>query len=164
MKKIVYIAFLTFLIIWLNNCAGYKPIFSYENINFEISDYSIKGNETLGKKIYYKLNNLSNSIKNKENKRSIGLTINVKKDKIASVKDSTGKVGEYKITLTTEVKIIDFFNNNKILEDVLVASTSYKVQSQYSDTLNLENKSIDDLINNTYRDLLIKLTQNLSYK
>ena len=85
MKKIVYIAFSTFLIIWLNNCAGYKPIFSYENINFEISDYSIKGNETLGKRIYYKLDNLSKSIKDKENKRSITLTINVKKDKTGLV-------------------------------------------------------------------------------
>ena len=164
MKKIVYITFSVFLIIWLNNCAGYKPIFSYENINFEISDYSIKGDETLGKRIYYKLDNLSKSVKDKENKRSISLTINVKKDKIATVKDSAGKVSEYKITLNTEVKIIDFFNNNKLLEDTLIASTSYKVQSQYSDTLNLENKSIDDLINNTYRDLLIKLTQTLSDK
>ena len=112
----------------------------------------------------HKLDNLSKSVKDKENKRSISLTINVKKDKIATVKDSAGKVSEYKITLNTEVKIIDFFNNNKLLEDTLIASTSYKVQSQYSETLNLENKSIDDLINNIYRNLLIKLTQTLSDK
>ena len=85
MKKIVYVAFSAFLIIWMNNCAGYKPIFSSENINFEISEYSIKGNEILGKRIYYKLDNLSKSIKDKVNKRSISLTIDVIKNKIATV-------------------------------------------------------------------------------
>ena len=84
-----------------------------------------------------------------------------KKNKIATVKDSTGKISEYKITLNTEVKVIDFLNNNKLLENTFVTSTNYKVQSQYSDTINLENKSIDDLLNNTYRDLLLRLTQNL---
>ena len=92
MKKIVYVAFSAFLIIWINNCAGYKPIFSSENINFEISKYSIKGNKILGKRIYYKLDNLSKSIKDKVNKRSISLTIDVKKDKIATVKDGAGKI------------------------------------------------------------------------
>ena len=162
MKKIVYVAFSAFLIIWMNNCAGYKPIFSSDNINFEISKYSIKGNKILGKRIYYKLDNLSKSIKDKVNKRSISLTIDVKKDKIATVKDSAGKISEYRITLNTEVKVIDFLNNNKLLENTFVTSTNYKVQSQYSDTINLENKSIDDLLNNTYRDLLLRLTQNLS--
>ena len=103
-----------------------------------------------------------NIIKDKVNKRSICLTIDVKKNKIATVKDSTGKISEYKITLNTEVKVIDFLNNNKLLENTFIFSTNYKVQSQYYDTINLENKSIDDLLNNTYRDLLLKLTQNLT--
>ena len=164
MKKIVYVAFSAFLIIWMNNCAGYKPIFSSENINFEISEYSIKGNKILGKRIYYKLDNLSKSIKDKVNKRSISLTIDVKKNKIATVKDSTGKISEYKITLNTEVKVIDFLNNNKLLENTFVTSTNYKVLSQYSDTINLENKSIENLIDKTFQELFIKLIENIATK
>ena len=164
MKKIVYVAFSAFLIIWMNNCAGYKPIFSSDNINFEISKYSIKGNKILGKRIYYKLDNLSKSIKDKVNKRSISLTIDVKKNKIATVKDSTGKISEYKITLKTKVEVIDLITKDRILDKIFISSLTYKVQKQYSDTLNLENKSIENLINKTYQDLLIVLSKNITNK
>ena len=40
-------------------------------------------------------------------------------------------------------------------------STTYKVQDQHFDTVKLENKSIEDLINRMYEDLLINLTQNI---
>ena len=37
---------------------------------------------------------------------------------------------------------------------------NYKAQNQYSDTINLEKKSIDDLLDRIYQDFLFKLTQN----
>ena len=40
-------------------------------------------------------------------------------------------------------------------------SSSYKVQDQYSETKKLEDRSLDDLINKTYQDLLIKLISSL---
>ena len=92
------------------------------------------------------------------------MTINVEKNKTATVKDSTGKTSEYKITLNTEVKVIDFLNNNKLLENTFVTSTNYKVQSQYSDTINLENKTIENLINKTYEELVIRLAQTIIVK
>ena len=161
MKKIIYLAFSTFLFMCVNNCADYKPIFSSENINFEIGSYTIKGNEILGNKIYYKLENLSQSTKENTNKQSIDLTIEVKKDQEVTIKDSAGKISEYKITLNTSVQVTDFLNKKQLLDETFVTSTTYKVQSQYSETINLENKSVDSLLENTYRELLLKLTQNI---
>ena len=54
MKKITYLTISFILIIGINACAGYKPIFTTSNLQFEISDYSIKGDKDLGKKIYTK--------------------------------------------------------------------------------------------------------------
>ena len=52
MKKIAYSIFLFILLIFINGCAGYEPIFGSTNLQFEIADYSIEGNKILGNKIY----------------------------------------------------------------------------------------------------------------
>ena len=113
MKKIVYPIFLLILLNFINGCAGYKPIFSSTNLQFEIANYSIKGNKILGNKIYSKLYSLSKSKKDDQNLRSVDLVINVSKDKNATTKDSSGKILEYKITLNTDVKVTDFITKDK---------------------------------------------------
>ena len=161
MKKITYLTFSFILLIFINGCAGYKPIFSSTNLQFKIADYSIKGNKVLGKKIYYKLHSLSKSTKNDQNARSVDFFINVTKDKNATLKDTTGKILEYKITLNTEIKVKDFITDDKILNQTFTFSLTYDVQNQHSDTIKLENKSIKTIINKTYQELLIKLSQNI---
>ena len=59
------------------------------------------------------------------------------------------------------VKITDFITGDKILNQTFISSTNYKSQSQYSDTISIENKSTDILINNLYQKLLIKLSENI---
>ena len=66
MKKITSIIILFILLIFINSCAGYKPIFGSSNLQFEIADYSIGGDEKLGNQIYSKLYNFSRSNKNQE--------------------------------------------------------------------------------------------------
>ena len=61
MKKITYLTCSFVLLIVINSCVGYEPIFGSKNINFNIANYSIEGNKILGKKIYSKLFNLSKS-------------------------------------------------------------------------------------------------------
>ena len=51
MKKIAYPIFSFILLIFFNGCAGYEPIFSSTNLQFEIADYSIEGNKILENKI-----------------------------------------------------------------------------------------------------------------
>ena len=164
MKKIANQIFLFILLIFINGCAGYQPIFSSTNLQFEIADYSIEGNKILGNKIYSKLYSLSKSKKDDQNLRNVDLTIKVSKDKNATVKDSAGKILEYKITLKTDIKVTDFLTKDKILEQIFISSLTYRVQNKYSDTVNLENKSTENLLNKTYQELVTKLAQNIITK
>ena len=158
MKKITYLTISFILLIGINACAGYKPIFSTSNLQFKISDYSIKGDKSLGKKIYTKLYNLSQSNKNNTAVKNINISIEVSKDKTAKVKNSAGKILEYKISLNTNIEIKDYFTNDQILSHNFNYSSSYKAQDQFSDSLRLENKTIENLLDKTYQDLLIEMT------
>tara|TARA_Y100000590_G_scaffold173611_1_gene198535 strand:- start:5198 stop:5686 length:489 start_codon:yes stop_codon:yes gene_type:complete len=162
MKKIAYLTLLIILSISIKSCSGYKPIFSSSNLNFNIQSYSIEGNRRLGNNIYSKLHNLSKAQKNKENLRNIDLYINVSDSKEGTSKDTAGKILEYKISIRVEIKINDSTNSKKILNEVFTSSTSYKTQSEYSQTLKLEEKSLDNLLNSTYQKVLIKLSNVLS--
>ena len=161
MKKKIYPILLIILLTFLKGCVGYEPIFSSTNIKFKITNYSIEGNKILGNKIYSKLYNLSQSKKDDKNLRNVDLIIKVSKDKNATVKNSDGQILEYKITLNTDVKVADFITKDEILNQIFTSSLTYKVQDNYSDTVNLENRSIEDLLNKTYQELVVRLAQNI---
>jgi len=161
MKKVIYPIFSFILLLFINGCAGYEPIFGSTNLQFEIADYSIEGNKILGNKIYSKLYSLSKSKKDDQNLRRVDLVIKVSKDKNVTTKDGAGKILQYKITLNTDIKVTDFITKDKILNQIFVSSLIYKVQDKYSDTVDLENRSIEDLLNKTYQELVTRLAQNL---
>ena len=161
MKKIFCQIFSLILLIFVNGCVGYEPIFGPTNLQFEITDYSIEGNKILGNKIFSKLHGLSKSRKDDQNLRSIDLIIKVSKDKNSTVKDSAGKILEYKITLNTDIKVTDFVTKAEILNQIFISSLTYKVQNKYSDTINLENRTIESLVNKTYQELVIRLSQKI---
>ena len=162
MKNIYKFIIPIIALILLNECSGYKPIFSTQNLQFKIDSYSIKGNKILGNKLYSKLHNISKSNKNNQNVTAVNLIINIKKDKESTSKDSAGKVLEYKIILNTEVEVLDAYTDDIILKQNFVSSSTYKVQEQYSSTLNLENQSIENLIDKIYQELLNNLSENIS--
>ena len=161
MKKVIYPIFSFILMLFINGCAGYEPIFGSTNLQFEIADYSIKDNKILGNKIYSKLYSLSKSKKDDQNLKRVDLVIKVSKDKNVITKDSAGKILQYKITLNTDIKVTDFITKDKILNQIFVSSLTYKVQDKYSDTVDLENRSIEDLLNKTYQELVTRLAQTL---
>ena len=161
MKKISYLFISLILLINIGACTGYEPIFSSSNLEFKIVDYSITGNKKLGKQIYSKLYNLSQSAQNTSNVKNIFILINTLRDKNATAKDSTGKILSYKINLSTSVTVRDFLTNNQILNENFSYSASYKVQDQHSETIKLENRTMDNLVNKTYQNLLIKLSENI---
>ena len=87
--------------------------------------------------------------------------IKVVKTKNSTVKNTAGKILEYKINLNTLIVVKDFLTEKEILNKNFSYSTSYKVQDQNFETIQLENKSLDNLIDITYQDLLIELSQTL---
>ena len=161
MKKITYLIISIIFFNFVYACAGYKPIFS-TNLQFEIADYSLKQDKKLGKKIYYKLYNLTKSNKKNTNTQSITISIDVTKRKTATVKNIAGKILEYRILLSSSIIIRDYLTNDNILNRNFSYSSIYKVQDQYSETIKLENKTTEDLINKTYQNLLIKLSESIS--
>ena len=131
------------------------------DLKFEIAEYSIKGDKILGNKLYSRLKKISKSEENNQNVRSINLQIKSSTDKKATSKDSAGNILAYRITLITEIKVKDFNNDEKILNQKFNYSLSYDVQDQISETKKRENRSIDDLLDKTYRELLIVLSKNI---
>ena len=162
MKKIFYLTFLISLFIFVNDCTGYKPIFSSTSLQFEISNYDIEGDKILGNKLYSKLSNLSKSKKVNPDTKNLDLLINVSNTKSATSKDSSGKILEYKINLNTKIKITDFITGKKLLEQNFNSSLNYKIQDQYSDTIKLENQTIENLLNKTLQEIIVDLSRNIS--
>jgi hypothetical protein len=164
MKKITYLVFASIMLIFVSECAGYKPIFSSTNIQFNIADYSIKGNKIIGKKIYSRLHGLSKSVKNNQNITSVKFLIDTSKNKEATAKDNAGKILEYKITIKIKIITTDFITDKKILNQTFASSLTYKVQDQHFNTVKLEDKSVENLINKIFQEILIKLSHNITTK
>ena len=164
MKKNITIIILSTLLISISSCTGYKPIFGSSNLQFEISDYSIEGDKKLGNKIYSKLYVLDKENKNNPSARSVVISIKTNKDKIATAKNSAGKILEYKISLNTNIIIKDYLTNDKILNHNFKYSSSYKVQDQHSETVKIEEKTLRDLLDRIFEDLLIKMSENIMLK
>ena len=158
MKKITYLIISLIFLNFINACAGYKPIYT-TNLQFEIADYSIKTNKKLGRQIYSKLYNLSKSNKKNAETKSITIIIDTTKNKNATAKDNAGKVLEYRIILINNIIIKDYLTDDEILNQTFSYSSTYKVQDQHSETIKLENKSIQNLLNKTYQNLLIKMSE-----
>jgi len=162
MKKITSCILTIVLCICISSCTGYKPIFATSNLQFEIANFSIEGDKKLGNKIYYKLNNLSKLNKKPEGTTGINIIINVSKKKEATIKDTAGKILEYKVNLNTKIIVENYLTEDEILNKNFISSSSYKVQDQYSETLKGENQLIENLIDQTYQELLINLSESIS--
>ena len=164
MKKNTFTILLIVLLIFINGCSGYKPIFSSTNLEFNIANYSLEDNKTLGEKIYSKLKRASKLNGNNENVRKIDILIKASQNKKATAKNASGKILQYKISLNIDVKIKDYLTEDEILNETYSSSFTYKIQKQYSDTLKLEERSINQLVDKTYQQILIKLSENIITK
>ncbi len=158
MKNLNYLilSFIFFAFLSLSSCGGYKPIFSAENLDFEISNHSISGDKILGNQLFARIKKSS-----KISKNSLEFFINISKNKEATSKSETGKVLEYKISLNTYFKVVDATTKQELINNQLTYSTTYKVEDQHYDTIKSENKSLENLINKVYQELLIKLSETI---
>ena len=161
MKKVKFFFVGIILILLINNCAGYKPVFGTGNFQFKILNYTLEGEKKLGNQIYSKLYSITKSIKDEDVSKNIDVTINSKKIKEATSKDSAGKTLEFKIEIYTKIIVKDYFGDQIILDKNFIVSESYKVQNQYSETISNENRTIENLINKTFEEILIELSEKI---
>ena len=162
MKKIIFLIISTTLYFYISGCTGYKPIYSSSNFNFKIENYTIKGNERLSNLIYKKLRNISLSNKDNASAQSISLSIETEKEKKPRIKNSAGKILEYEINIKTYFIMDDYLTDKRILNKNFNYSILYKVQNEHSETIKLEKKNIENLVDKTYQDILIKISEILS--
>jgi len=161
MKKISYLLISFIFLINISACTGYEPIFSTSALEFKIVDYSISGNKKLGNQIYSKVYNFSKSTKNTSEAKNIYILINASQNINATAKNSSGKILGYRVTLSTTITAKDLMTGNEVLDETLTYSSTYKTQDEFFETKKLENKTIQNLIDITCEDLLIKLSENL---
>ena len=161
MKKLTFLIISGILFLYVSGCVGYTPIYSSSQFNFIIENHSIKGEERLANLIYRKLYNVSLSNADNLNTQSISLSVLTTKEKKPTIKNSAGKILEYEISLNSNIVINDFYTDEIILNQNFNYSISYKVQDEHSETIKLENKNIENLINKTYQDALIKISDIL---
>ena len=162
MRKVTYLISVLFFLSLMNSCTGYKPIYGSTNLKFKIAEYIIEGNEEIGNNLYNKLNNLSKSQKDLSNSSQIFLSINATKNKKKMASDTAGKTIEYKISINATVYIKNYITNNNILNQTFDSSALYRVQKQYSDTIKVENKVTEELIQNLYQKILLNLSEKIS--
>ena len=66
------------------------------------------------------------------------------------------------MNLNTKIIVENYLTEDEILNKNFISSSSYKVQDQYSETLKGENQLIENLIDQTYQELLINLSESIS--
>ena len=161
MKKISYLLISLIFLINISACTGYKPIFGSSNLEFKIVDYSISGDKRLGNQIYSRLYDFSKSTENVTGAKNIYILINSSQNKNVTAKNSAGKILGYRVSLSTTITAKDLMTGNEILNETFSYSSTYKTQDEFFETKKLENQIIENLIDKTYQDLIIKLSENL---
>ena len=159
MKKINYYIISIIFLFNIYSCVGYEPIFNSSKLKFNIEEYKIEGDKKLGRQIYSKLYNLSESNKNNPDAKNFSIIIKSSKEKHATAKNSSGKVLEYKIIININVLMTNYLTDDKILNHNFNSFSSYGVQEQHSETVKLENKTIENLLDKIYQDLLIRVSE-----
>ncbi len=106
-----------------------------------------------------KINKSTQKNKDQKSPYNFNIFINILKNKEATVKNTAGKILEYKIILNTDFKVVDSFTKEEFINSQSTYSTSYKVQDKHSDTIKTENRAVENLINKISQEILIQISE-----
>ena len=142
-KKIIFIS----LLIFLSNCAGYKPIFTSDQTNFYIEKIEISDDSKHVRKLIKSLKPYSVD----NGKQSITLKLDLDKQENVIMKDAKGDPASYEIKIKLNVDVITKDGNNKLNfeENFTFNNQSNKFElNQYKKNMetNLINKIFENLI------------------
>ena len=147
MKKI----FIVIILLILNNCAGYKPIFSSKDVNFYIGEITIKEDNKLIRNIVKNLKPYT--IKN--DKRRINLELNLDIKEAITLKDSKGNTVSEEMEIVLEVKTS--LENNEQINFNFSEKFTFNNQSNKFE-LNQYKKRIQiTLVEKIHQDLIMRL-------
>ena len=147
MKKI----FIVIVLLILNNCAGYKPIFSSKDINFYIGEIIIKEDNKLIRNIVKNLKPYT--IQN--DKRRINLELNLDIKEAITLKDSKGNTVSEEMGIALEVKTI--LENNDQIKFNFSEKFTFNNQSNKFELNQYKKRMQINLVEKIYQDLIIRL-------
>ena len=142
--------FATLILNLLQGC-GYQPLLTSQNQNFSISAVNIYGD----KKLSLTLGNYFSEIEGTKN--NLILEIKGSKQKIISNKNAIGATSEYTVTIDFDVKVISEQSRELVFSEVFSQSNTFKASKVHLDTLNRENKIVDNGIKNIAEQLTKRL-------
>jgi|TARA_B100001939_G_scaffold35002_2_gene27256 hypothetical protein len=146
MKKIILIS----LVIFLSNCAGYKPIFTSDQTNFYIEKIEISDDNKLVRKLVKNLKPYS--IDN--GKQSITLKLDLNKQENVIMKDAKGDPASYEIKIKLNVDVITKDGNNKLNFE---ENFTFNNQSNKFELNQYKKNTETNLINKIFENLILEL-------
>ena len=147
MKKI----FIVIILLILNNCAGYKPIFSSKDVNFYIGEIIIKEDNKLIRNIVKNLKPYT--IQNDKQRITLELSLNIKEE--ITLKDTKGNAVSEEMEIVLEVKTS--LENNDLINFNFSEKFTFNNQSNKFE-LNQYKKRIQiTLVEKIHQDLIMKL-------
>lgn len=152
MKKIQV---LFFTLLFLTNC-GFQRISDDRLNNFQVKNFLVSGDTKIANRIK---NNLMINIR-KESPNLISLSLDIKKTKNISEKNSANQITKYSINLIADVVLInevyDKINKVKISKEM-----NYNVENTYTQSLKNEQQVILDLSSKITEEILRYIYLNI---
>jgi len=146
MKKILLIT----LILVLNNCSGYQPIFSNKQFNYYISEITNINNDNISNQLIrsldpYKIDN---------GKQKIALELKSEINENVASRDTKGDPLVYEIKIEVEMNII---NNEKDKKLRFIENFSFNNQSNKFELSQYKNNLIENLTERIFEKILLSL-------
>ena len=146
MKKIIFIS----LIIFLSNCAGYKPIFTSDQTDFYIKKIEISDDSKLIRKLIKNLKPYSVD----NGKKSMTLKLDLNKQENIIMKDAKGDPASYEIKIELNVDVITMNGTNKLN---FKENFTFNNQSNKFELNQYKKNTETNLINKIFENLILKL-------
>ena len=148
-NKLLYLPLIVLL--FLTNC-GFK--INNNSVNFKLTEIISEGDRRINFNIKNSLLNNSNNTSTDQKKIMIKTT----KKKLISEKNIKNEITKYKISINTEITLINLIDNDSQNFSVIKDGV-YNVDSKYSVSLNNEKKLINLLVKSLIEEILEKLAE-----
>jgi hypothetical protein len=127
---------------------GFKPINQKDNNLINLKNINVVGDQ----RIAYLIKNNILLISNDNSRNEYNADITIIKNKSAKIKDSTGKIKRYSLSLSADLKLTNLSDKTE-LQKSFTRSSDYDVRSIHSDTINNENNVIKNIIQQLTDDI-----------
>ena len=156
-KKLKIISILASFIL-LSSC-GFKPINLENSKTINFNNININGE----RRIAYGLKNNILLISSNDSKNVHDIDIKIEKDKKSKIKDKTGKITRYNLSISAALKLKNLKEKN-VIQKTFYRNEDYYVSKVHIDTINNENNAIKNIIDQLSYDITNFITLEMRNK